>query len=456
MNRAWAAVRATGALGDRPGRAILSLLRCLGREGPTLAGVVAWQARRGPERLALTDGAERLTFRDLHARVRDRARAWQGTHPPGTLVGLEGGGGQVAFVVDLLAGLRLGWRVVPLAPGREGTGLASPLPAAGRGGWPPPRTGRPVLLTSGSSGTPRLVRSRVRPGAALRVAGALLEALRPHRDAAVVLPLPLWHGHGLATLALALGVGAPLHLRAGATPQAIWAALEAEGAEVLAVVPTVLRRLLAAPGTAPRLRVVLSGSAPLPPELAAATRARLGDVLFNAFGSTELGVLTLATPADLHAAPGSVGRPLPGVAVRVAPDGRVLARGLLRRGWQATGDLGSLDASGRLVLRGRADDLMVIGGENVWPAQLEGALLGVPGVVACAVLPVPCAEYGQRPVAFVEGDVPVTVLEAFARDLWPRRLRPVRWVLGPLPRTPLGKIARGALRAGIQVRSQHK
>ncbi|ALW88850.1 hypothetical protein AUC44_08040 [Deinococcus actinosclerus] len=92
-------------------------MRCLGREGPTLAGVVAWQARRGPERLALTDGVERLTYDELQARVQEQVQAWQGTHPPGTLVGLEGGDGQVAFVVALLAGLRLGWRVVPLAPG---------------------------------------------------------------------------------------------------------------------------------------------------------------------------------------------------------------------------------------------------------------------------------------------------------------------------------------------------
>lgn len=454
MNWAWEAVRATGALGDRPGRAILSLVRCLGREGPTLAGVVAWQARRGPERLALSDGVDHLTYGELQARVQERVQAWRGAHPPGTLVGLEGGGGQVAFVVALLAGLRLGWRVVPLAPGPGGMGLASPPPpssppVAGRGGWVPPRAGRPVLMTSGSSEAPRLVRSAVRPGAALRVAGALLDALKPHRDAAVVLPLPLWHGHGLATLALALGVGAPLHLRAGASPEAIWATLEAVGAEVLAVVPTVLHRLLAAPGNAPRLRVVLSGSALLSPALAAATHARLGDVLFNAFGSTELGVLTLATPADLRDAPGSVGRPLPGVSVRIAPDGRVLARGLLRRGWYPTGDLGVLDASGRLTLRGRADDLMVIGGENVWPAQLEAALLAVPGIVACAVLPVPCAEYGQRPVAFVEGDVDEAALHAFAQSRWPRRLRPVRWVLGPLPRTPLGKVARGDLRSGL-------
>lgn len=281
MRQAWAAVRATGSLGERPVQAALTLLRCLGREGPTLAGVVAWQARRAPERLALSDGTERLTYAELQGRVQEQVRAWRGAHPPGTLVGLEAAGGQVAFVVNLLAGLRLGWRVVPLAPGRADMGLASPPPSssppvAGRGGWLPPRAGRPVLMTSGSSGTPRLVRSAVRPVAALRVAGALLDALRPHRDAPVVLPLPLWHGHGLATLALALGVGAPLHLRAGASSEAIWATLETVDAEVLAVVPTVLHRLLAVPGNAPRLRVVLSGSAPVSPELAAATRARLG------------------------------------------------------------------------------------------------------------------------------------------------------------------------------------
>lgn len=126
MRQVWTAVRATGALGKQPARAALSLLHCLGREGPTLAGVVAWQAQGDPERLALTDGTERLTYAELQSRVQERSQAWWGAHPPGTLVGLEGGGGQVAFVVDLLAGLRLGWRVVPLAPGQTGMRLASP------------------------------------------------------------------------------------------------------------------------------------------------------------------------------------------------------------------------------------------------------------------------------------------------------------------------------------------
>ncbi|MFC6659260.1 AMP-binding enzyme [Deinococcus multiflagellatus] len=138
--------------------------------------------------------------------------------------------------------------------------------------------------------------------------------------------------------------------------------------------------------------------------------------------------------------------------VRTAPDGQLQVRGLLSRGWLNTGDLGTLDPAGRVHLRGRADDLMIVGGENVWPAQLEAVLGAQPGVRACAVFGVPCAEYGQAPLAFVElapeGGGAATLHQRLAEVL-PRRLRPRLTVLPALPRTETGKVARAELRARL-------
>ncbi|MBZ9712996.1 class I adenylate-forming enzyme family protein [Deinococcus multiflagellatus] len=483
MRAAWRAVTATGVLAPSSPRALLGLAAAVLRHGPTLYALVAWHARRTPHRVALTDADGPATWAQLQARADEVAARLGPFTRPGDWAALCSEGGR-PFVAGLLGALRVGARVLLLPPGppdevarrlaghpiralltddprldalnlptvalTAGAPGSQPQPGAPRPGWP--RAGRPVLLTSGTTGEPRVVTRRVSPRAASRVGLRLLQALRPARERAALLPLPLWHGHGLSTLALALALGTPLHLRRGARAAELWAVLAQEQVGTLVVVPTLLRRLLQETGHAPALHTVICGSAPLDPALAVQTQARLGDVLFNLYGSTETGLIALATPDDLRAEPGSVGHPLPGVQVRTAPDGQLQVRGLLSRGWLNTGDLGTLDPAGRVHLRGRADDLMIVGGENVWPAQLEAVLGAQPGVRACAVFGVPCAEYGQAPLAFVElapeGGGAATLHQRLAEVL-PRRLRPRLTVLPALPRTETGKVARAELRARL-------
>ncbi|MBZ9749376.1 fatty acid--CoA ligase family protein [Deinococcus sp. HMF7604] len=478
MRAAWAALKATGVLAPAPLPAAAGLLWQVARHGPTLYALVAWHAQRTPARMALSGGHESMTFAELQARADHVAACLRPYTPPGTVVALPAGDG-LPFVAALMAGLRLGLRVVLLPPGQDESATACLLARlnvqalltddpglAGLGvpclslhrspaqrfgpGWP--RAGRLVLLTSGTTGEPRPVTRRVKPLAAGRLMLALLAALRPHQDAPVLLPLPLWHGHGLATLALCLALGTRLHLCRGTPAAELWAVMTRQGTQILVLVPTLLRRLMDAPGSAPSLRTVVCGSAPLDPALARRTQARLGPALHNLYGSTETGLISLATPDDLCAVPDSVGRPLPGVRVRRAADGQLQVSGLLTRQWLNTGDLGSLDGAGRLHLVGRADDLMVIGGENIWPAQLEAALLGLPGVRACAVFPVACAEYGQRPAAFVELEPGVSAarLQAALAARLPWRLRPAPLTVVPeLPLTPSGKVARTVLKAWL-------
>jgi acyl-coenzyme A synthetase/AMP-(fatty) acid ligase len=213
---------------------------------------------------------------------------------------------------------------------------------------------------------------------------------------------------------------------------------------------------------------VICGSAPLLASLATQGIERLGPVLFNLYGSTEAGLISLATPEDLRAAPASVGRILPGVSVDlqttegapVGPGqiGRLRVRGELVQG-QAdaseavdTGDLAHFGEDGRLYLDGRADDMLICGGENVLPKTIEDAIDRRPYVLASAAVGVTSVEYGQSVHVFVELRTGFEdVSEAFIADelkaCLPPVLRPAGiTIVAALPRGPSGKILRRQLK----------
>jgi fatty-acyl-CoA synthase len=201
---------------------------------------------------------------------------------------------------------------------------------------------------------------------------------------------------------------------------------------------------------------------------------RFGDVLHNVYGSTESGFATVATPRDLRRAPGTAGRATPGVTVRIVDErgkavppgvtGRVLVGSSLRMdgytggggkeiidGLVVTGDLGHLDRWGRLTIDGREDDMIVSGGENVFPAEVEGVLASHPGVTEATVLGVDDAEFGQRLKAYVvraagssvsEDELKAHVHDRLARFKTPREVV----FVDEFPRTATGKIIRRELR----------
>ena len=466
------ALRRTGALHPRPVRSSLSLLLDVLRHGPSLYALVRWQARRQPNAPAVVWG-------DLHlgyGALLDRADTLAARLPTRSRRGAVGvlDGDPLLTLLALLACGRLGCRALPLSPrlgpqavravqDRERLDIllcpdallaaypdATPLRLDGPPATRPARRGRARagqlgLLTSGSTGRPRVIRRPGR-GPALATLAALLDTLPLRAGMGAVLPLPLSHGHGLAFLGTCLFLGARLRLLHAPTPGQLWGALHEPGAEVVTLVPTQLHRLMSTPWPRPAgLRGVLCGSGPLDPDLARRTLAHLGPVLFNQYGTTETGPLALATPADLLAAPGSVGRVLPGVPLSVL-EGAVTLRtagGLLH-----TGDLGHLDGQGRLWLRGRADHLIVTGGENLNPETLEARLRAWPYVQDCAVQGLPDAEYGQRLRAFVVLDDPADLarFQADCRAQLPRAHRPHEvHVVPALPRTDAGKLLRGDL-----------
>jgi len=224
------------------------------------------------------------------------------------------------------------------------------------------------------------------------------------------------------------------------------------------------------------LRAIISGASALGPALAERFIAQFGPVLCDAYGSSEIGIATIANSADLLAAPGTVGRPCLGSSVRILDDndrpvavgetGRIFAGGGLVFGGysdgssktvvdgrMSTGDLGHLDRAGRLFVDGREDDMIVSGGENVYPAEVEDCLMNHPGVVEAVVVGVPDEEFGQRLVAYVvpAGPRAVTPEELIqhvranlARYKTPRQVVLVE----DLPRNATGKVLRNKLGEG--------
>lgn len=503
LPEALRAVGRTGLLRPGPLRAAWHGLTLTARHGVSLYSVAAWSAARFPDAPALVEPEGTTTFRGLVARADLIADALAGRVAPGAAVGLLGRN-HATFVATLLACGRLGLRAVLLntsfsprqtlevcgrlrldllalddgfVPGLRDLGAGVPL-------WPGSevaalrrgevarvparrRRGSLVLLSSGSTGPPKAVRREVSPATLLPTLTALLDQLALHARSPTLLTIPLFHGHGLMTLGLCLAMGAPLHLFARGTPELYWRALTERDIEVLVLVPTVLYRLLEtpSPGRAGRLRTIVCGSAPLGAGLATRALSRFGPVLFNLYGGSEFGLVSLATPGHLLAAPDSVGNVLPGVRVSVRrPDGtpappgevgEVVVRGEMVTGGpgpgRGTGDLGRLTPSGRLTLAGRLDDLLIVGGENVSPEAVEARIAELSYVRECAVVGVPSEEYGQALAALIvrqagARDVTRERVEFDLRSRLPRMLRPARVVfVEELPRNALGKLVRRRL-----------
>ena len=296
---------------------------------------------------------------------------------------------------------------------------------------PPPkpaRDGHIVVLTSGTTGTPKGA-TRSNPGTLEPVVALLTRMPLRVRDTTVV-AAPLFHAWGLAHLMFGAMLCSTLVLQRRFDPEATLAAAAVHDAQVLAAVPVMLQRILDLPperrraaGT-PRWRLVAVSGSALPGPLATRFMDEYGDVLYNLYGSTEAAWATIATPPDLRAAPGTAGRPPRGTVVRIVDEhGRALPVGRRGRifvansmvfegytgggdkdridGLVSTGDVGHFDAAGRLFVEGRDDDMIVSGGENVFPAEVEDLLLAHPAVADVAVCGVPDAEFGQRLAAIV-------------------------------------------------------
>lgn len=330
-----------------------------------------------------------------------------------------------------------------------------------------------LAFTSGTTGEPKLVPLSHRN--LLASIRGVMRAWRWTRSDVLVHSLPIGHQHGLGGIHAALLTGSHTVLLPRFDPAKLIETIREQDATVMFAVPAIYSRLVDdAPEKLPALRalrLMTSGSAPLPPDLALRIGESVGQLPVERYGSTEAG-LDVSNPYDGPRLPGTVGLALPGVEMAVVDDtfhpvtvgtvGEVVLRGpqvfdgyrggtdsdAFVAGWFRTGDLGLIESeSGSLRLVGRKRDLIITGGMNVYPREVEAILRSVPGVSDAAVVGVPSKRWGESVTAFVtmdsadEGPIWATI----ERSLAPFK-RPKRIVFASIPRNAVGKLVVDDLR----------
>jgi fatty-acyl-CoA synthase len=344
---------------------------------------------------------------------------------------------------------------------------------------PPVRHSKVVLLTSGTTGTPKgAPRSASR---SIAPVGAMLSKVPYRTGEATYLAPPMFHGVGYSQMLLSLSLGCTLIVERRFNPERVVAAITAHKPTALVVVPVMLRRIVGVLEQSlnlydlSSLRIVFVSGSALEAELVRRIQTSIGRVLYNFYGSTEVAYATFATPDDLAAAPGCAGRPPFGTVVRLYDEdaNRVKGPNMVGRifvgnsfqfdgytgggskeligGLMSTGDVGHFDAAGRLWVDGRDDEMIVSGGENVFPSEVEELLVTHPAIEEAAAIGVEDAEYGERLAAFVvlHDDYPLGpeqvrkfVKANLARFKVPRDVL----FLTELPRNPTGKVLKRTLR----------
>jgi acyl-CoA synthetase (AMP-forming)/AMP-acid ligase II len=503
------AMVSSGLLSPPGPLAVLRLVREVYRSGTNLYTLLAVAAARWPDRTAIIDDDGALSYRELQAETESLARELSG-HRVGTgrAVGIMCRNGRNFVAAAFAIGL-VGADIVPVNTDFRSNALASALSThqirtmiadsefaeqiRDAGGSvtvidpatvePQPGDSRPkvaapgriVLLTSGTTGVPKGVPRSPRLSLGLGVGVTLLERTRLRVGSRIAVGAPMFHGFGLGTLILAVSLGATVMTHRRFDAETTLARASLQRADALTVVPIMLARIMELPrqvrarNPVPSLRVVISSGDRLDPSLVRRFMDAYGDILYNAYGATEVGIGALATPAELRRAPETVGRPVAGCPVRifsrsgrpVGPrvTGRIFIGGELTTGGGAkvvidqmtsTGDMGYLDNSGRLYIVGREDDMIVSGGENVYPRALENALAEHPDVAENAVVGVPDDQFGRRLAAFIvprpSRDIDVLAMREYLKGKVSRFEQPRDvHIVSSIPRNSAGKVLRREL-----------
>ena len=332
-----------------------------------------------------------------------------------------------------------------------------------------PTPGRVVLLTSGTTGAPKGAR---RSGGGPDELAGMLEAIPWRGGETVVVAAPMFHAWGFGQLVIAATMTCTVVMRRRFDPEATLALVDEHRATGLSVVPVMLERIMDLPDdvldrySLSSLRFVSASGSRMRPDSVTAFMDRFGDVVHNSYNATEAGQISVAGPADLRHAPDTAGRAVRGTLVRIVDDegqalapgevGRIVVRGSspfdgytsgaskdFIEDFMVTGDVGRLDGSGRLFVVGRDDDMIVSGGENVYPIEVEKALGAHDAVREVVVVGVPDEAFGQRLAAYVvpQGEVDAATLKDHVRAKLAGYKVPREVVfLDELPRNASGKV----------------
>lgn len=343
------------------------------------------------------------------------------------------------------------------------------------------RKSRVVLLTSGTTGTPKGARRSAGGGGS--EGPAILGRLPWRAEETTVVAAPLFHAWGFGQLIMGTMLSCAVVVRRTFDPAATMELVDRYQATGLSVVPVMLDRIMELPDevrsrfSGRSLRFVTAAGSRMRPDVVTRFMDQFGDVVYNNYNATEVGVIALAGPADLRAAPDTAGTPMPGTEIRILDEARhQLPRGEVgaifartttqfeeyttgqtkdvEDGFMATGDVGYLDDAGRLFVVGRDDEMIVSGGENVYPIEVENTLASHPAVAESSVIGVADEKFGERLSAFVVLEPGATVseeaLKQHVRDHLASYKVPREIVfLDELPRNAVGKILRKDLKARL-------
>ncbi|MCZ8378807.1 acyl-CoA ligase FadD12 [Mycobacterium sp. CPCC 205372] len=378
----------------------------------------------------------------------------------------------------------LGWTD---APAGDGIRSVEGLVEENAGERPAPATSksRMILLTSGTTGAPKGAR-RAEGGGGAGDLKAILDRTPWRAEETTVIAAPMFHAWGFSQLLFSALMACTIVTRRKFDPEATLALIDEHRATGLIVVPVMFDRIMDLPDevrnrySGKTLRFAAASGSRMHPDVVIRFMDQFGDVIYNNYNATEAGMIATATPADLRAAPDTAGKPAPGTEIRIldaefrplpaGETGGIYVRsGTLFDGYtsgatkdfhedfMASGDLGYLDDEGRLFVVGRDDEMIVSGGENVYPIEVEKALIKHPDVAEAAVIGVDDAQYGQRLAAFVvlSGDAdrgattPDTLKQHVRENLANYKVPREIAVLDELPRGSTGKVLRNDLRAHL-------
>jgi len=501
----------------------LRIMAAAQREGLSVTSGFAMSAQRSPHRPALIDEIGTLTFAQLDSRADALAAALQGmgVRTVGIMARNHRG-----FVEALIAGTRIGANVLLLNTSFAGPALAEVVSREGvdaviydeefgetvdtalsgapdavriiawtdnplahdrtverligehRGQRPKAseHTGKLILLTSGTTGTPKGAKHS---GGGLAELKAILDRVPWRTDKTVVVVAPMFHAWGFSQLVFAASMACTVVTRRKFDPEATLELVDRHRAYGLCVVPVMFDRIMDLPDEVRKrysgesLRFATASGSRMRPDVVIRFMDEFGDIIYNNYNATEAGMIATAVPADLRAAPDTAGKPAVGTEIRILDaDMREVPTGEIGQifvrngsqfdgytsgttkdfhdGFMASGDLGRFDSAGRLFVVGRDDEMIVSGGENVYPIEVEKMLTTHADVAEAAVIGVDDADYGQRLVAFVvlnDGatadteDLKRYVRENLANYKVPRAIH----ILDELPRNNTGKVARREL-----------
>src|SRR6516225_2999324 len=516
----------------RPDR-YLKMAAAMRREGMGMTMGFAGAAQRCPDRPGLIDERGTLTWRELDERFNALAAALQGLPAgPPKVVGIMCRNHR-GFVESVVAASRIGSDVLLLNTSFAGPALADVVnrdgvdtviydeeftatvdraladrPDATRilawtdgqqeltveklisdhPGQRPERTGRKsrmILLTSGTTGTPKGA-NQSGGNAGIGTLKAILDRTPWRAEEPIVIVAPMFHAWGFSQLIFAASMACTVVTRRKFDPEATLDLIDRHQATGLAVVPVMFDRIMELPDevrnrySCKSLRFAAASGSRMRPDVVIAFMDQFGDVIYNNYNATEAGMIATATPQDLRAAPDTAGRPAGGTEIRIldselneVPRGEVgsiyvrndtqfdgytegsSGKGkAFHAGFMSSGDVGYLDDAGRLFVVGRDDEMVVSGGENVYPIEVEKTLAAHPEVAEASVLGVNDEQYGQRLAAFVvlapdaaadTDTLKQHVRENLANYKVPREIA----ILDELPRGSTGKILRAELQARV-------